>query len=59
MENITDKTQMPWGKFKGMKMANVPSSYLKWLYDNNYGDAAIRGYIESNLDDILKNLEDD
>lgn len=26
---------MPFGVYKGKKMANVPASYLKWIYDNN------------------------
>lgn len=59
MENMTDETLMPWGKFKGIKMANVPSYYLKWIYDNNKGDAAVRGYIESNMDAILKDIKEE
>jgi len=57
--DITDETLMPWGKFRGTKMANVPSSYLKWCYDNNYGNAAFRGYIESNMDVILKDIKEE
>jgi len=55
---MNDETLMPWGLHKGRKMANVPSAYLKWIHDNNKGDAAIRGYIESNWDVILKDLEE-
>jgi len=30
---LTDESPMPFGKYKGEKMANVPASYLKWIYD--------------------------
>lgn len=30
---LTDESLMPFGKHKGEKMANVPASYLLWLYD--------------------------
>lgn len=56
---MDDNTPMPWGLHKGRKMANVPSSYLKWVYDNNKGDAAVRGYIESNLNVILKDIKEE
>lgn len=25
---------MPWGKFKGWDMEDIPSGYLKWLAEN-------------------------
>lgn len=56
---MNDETLMPWGKFEGWKMANIPSSYLKWCHDNNYGDAAFKGYLESNMDIILKDIEEE
>lgn len=27
-------TTMPWGKYKGLKIHKLPSSYLKWLAEN-------------------------
>lgn len=30
---MNDKDLMPFGKHKGTPMANVPDSYLLWLYD--------------------------
>ena len=29
---LTDQSLMPFGKFKGTKMANVPADYLLWLH---------------------------
>jgi uncharacterized protein (DUF3820 family) len=30
---MKDEDPMPFGKYKGTKMANVPDSYLLWLYN--------------------------
>lgn len=49
----TDETPMPWGVHKGKLLANVPDHYLKWLYENNKCDRAMREYIEDNAD-VLK-----
>ena len=46
----TDNSPMPWGKYKGYKMANVPADYLIWLYENDRCDKHIKAYIEDNLD---------
>lgn len=41
---------MPFGKYKNQKMANVPASYLLWLYDNDKCSSYVKEYIEDNLD---------
>lgn len=43
---------MPWGKYKGTKLGNVPAEYLMWLYENDKCDKAVKEYIEDNLDVI-------
>jgi len=54
MNKLTDIDAMPFGKYQGTKMANVPDSYLVWLYDSfrgkrQFGDAKrVREYIEDN-----------
>lgn len=53
---MTDDSLMPFGKHKGIKMCNVPASYLIWLYENtNRKDlnTEIAHYIKDNLD-VLK-----
>jgi Putative quorum-sensing-regulated virulence factor len=30
---LTDKSLMPFGKHRGTEMANVPASYLMWLFE--------------------------
>ena len=51
---LTDTSLMPFGKFEGERMANVPADYLLWLYKKNqqartYGKLkAVMDYIEEN-----------
>jgi uncharacterized protein (DUF3820 family) len=50
---MNNESLMPFGKHEGKKMANVPASYLLWLYDNGcFGD--IKEYIEDNMDSLKK-----
>ena len=32
---MNDSDLMPFGKYKGEAMANVPASYLVWFWDTN------------------------
>jgi uncharacterized protein (DUF3820 family) len=47
---MDDNSIMPFGKYKGELMANVPPEYLIYMYDNNkcYGD--VKKYIADNLE---------
>ncbi len=47
---MTDNDKMPFGKYKGEKMANVPSTYLLWCYEQDWCNRGLRTYIENNLD---------
>ena len=47
---LTDDSPMPWGKYKGEKMANVPAAYLLWLYDSNQCSKDVKVYIKENYD---------
>ena len=49
-KSFTDETPMPWGKYKGTALANVPADYLIWLYDNNKAYGKLAYYIHRNLD---------
>ena len=51
--NITDESIMPFGKYKDEKMANVPASYLIWLYESGKCYGTVKSYIQDNLD-VLK-----
>jgi len=52
MEKLTDNSLMPFGKYKGQKMANVPASYLLWLKNNDCKDQKVLDYIEDNMDQL-------
>ena len=56
---MDDNSIMPWGIHEGKKMANVPSSYLLWLYENNKCNGDVKDYIEENLDVIKSEVEFD
>gem|GEM_PF-3067445 len=50
---------MPFGKYKGLRMGDVPAAYLLWLYDNRRwgGYRDLRIYIEDNLNRLLKEVQ--
>lgn len=52
---LTDESLMPWGKYKGTKMPNVPDEYLLWLHDEKKCNGEVLNYIEDNLDALRKN----
>ena len=54
---MTDESLMPIGKYKGEKMANVPSEYLLWLYENGNIYGELKQYIRDNLDVIKSEIE--
>lgn len=50
---LTDNDLMPYGQHRGKKLANVPSDYLLWAYDQPWCKGALRAYIQDNMD-VLK-----
>lgn len=60
MNKYTDQTPMPFGKYSGVPLENVPDSYLLWLYNSGkLWDKALIAYIEDNLEAIKQNLKND
>jgi uncharacterized protein (DUF3820 family) len=49
-KSFTDDTPMPWGKYKGTALANVPADYLIWLYENQKAFGKLAYYIHRNMD---------
>jgi len=42
---LTNESLMPYGKYQGMKIINVPTKYLLWLYDNNKCSTPVKKYV--------------
>lgn len=58
MGRLTDSDKMPFGKYKGVQMQDVPAQYLLWLRDKIIADnPELKGdvwyYIQENLDVLL------
>lgn len=55
-EPLKDDSPMPIGKHKGIKMEDVPASYLCWLWNNGMKsnlNCPVAKYIRDNLN-VLK-----
>ena len=51
---FTDNTPMPFGKYQGKPLIEVPAQYLLWLFDQGCNHEAVRKYIIENLDALKK-----
>lgn len=46
---VTGKNVMPFGKYGGRLLEDIPSAYLKWFLENVSGNEGIKAYIEERL----------
>lgn len=58
MEELTDQSPMPFGKYLDEPMEKVPAAYLLWVRDNVKNQPAVHRYIESNLVALCKECPD-
>jgi uncharacterized protein (DUF3820 family) len=50
MEKLTDHSILQYGKkHRGQKLAEVPDSYLVWIYDNAKIPTNLKTYIEESV----------
>ena len=42
---MNDNDLMPYGKYKDVKMSEVPASYLLWLLENDKCSGKVKEYI--------------
>lgn len=55
---LADDDLMPYGKYQGTKMANVPAEHLIWLLENNRsGNGAVHKYILYNEDALRSEIK--
>lgn len=52
MAKLTDKSQMPFGQYKGALMGNVPAKYLLFLHGKGLNDGPVKTYIIENMDTL-------
>lgn len=46
--------EMPFGKYKGIDMEEVPNSYIIWLHENTELREPLKSYIDYIVDTALK-----
>ena len=61
MRNLLDTDPMPFGKFKGQPMQDVPTEYLHWLWSNggkNDRAGNVAEYVRRNIHALQKENPD-
>jgi uncharacterized protein (DUF3820 family) len=56
---LTDTDPMPFGKYKGTPMQDVPATYLRWLKNEGCTNVVVANYIHNSWDAIQMELGDD
>lgn len=46
---MKDTDKMPFGKYKGKEMQEVPAEYLIFIYEEKKATPEVRAYIEENM----------
>lgn len=49
-----DSSIMPFGKYKGKRMDEVPASYLLWMEKENRLKGGVLDYVKNNYDLLIK-----
>jgi len=53
IHNVTNELghddPMPFGKYQGEAMADVPENHLRWLYDDGLDEGPVLRYIEKHV----------
>ena len=55
---FTDESLMPFGKFKGNRLVDVPARYLLYLHRESIAKGDLKAYIEDNLEVLEKEVKD-
>lgn len=53
---MTDNDIMPFGKYKGEKMANIPADYFVWLCENGKCFGKVKKYLDENIDTLVAEI---
>lgn len=61
MDALTDTSPMPFGKYHGTPLQDVPASYLLWLWDNGIWQEKhkpLHAYIRESWSALLQDCKD-
>ena len=47
---------MPFGKYQGKKLIEVPAQYLLWLYNQGCDHPGLKHYLNDNLEALKKEV---
>lgn len=56
---MEDSDIMPFGKYKGTRMIDVPAKYLLYIYEQGWCSGKVLDYITSNLEVLTKQAEEE
>ncbi len=54
---MSDNDVMPFGKYKGERLSDVPDSYLLWLYQSGSVSGQLKKYLLDNIESIQFNVK--
>lgn len=57
MATLTDETIMPFGKYQGKKLGDVPDYYLLWLHTEGTKNVLLKEYLDENIEAIKANIK--
>lgn len=58
-EKIYGDYIIPYGRYQGKKMKDIPAKYLVWLYNHNRTSHEVAKYVRWNRDVLLEEIEDE
>ena len=50
--SLTNRDPMPYGKYQGLPMSEVPASYLLFLNDSSKTSVEVQNYINENWESL-------
>ena len=56
---LTDTDPMPFGKYKGTLMQDVPPDYLAWLWNQHCSHIEVSNYIYNSIDALNMELSEE
>lgn len=58
MRALKDTDLMPFGKYRGKQMVDVPAEYLLYLHENGLRKGDVLSYILDNIEVLKKEIDE-